>query len=149
MDSVLGYHILEEQKFKMVYAKAHMDFINQSTGKIEAEIFLRSCHYDTQIKRIATVTGITELSSLFILSEIGADMSIFESDRHLCSWTGLTPANNESANKKKSTWCSKAGQYLKPLLIQCALAAVKARKNLILQSSISVSQNAAARKKQL
>ena len=42
---------------------------------------------------------------------------------------GLTPANNESANKKKSTRCSKAGQYLKPLLIQCALAAVKSKKN--------------------
>lgn len=43
-------------------------------------------------------------------------------------WAGLTPANNESANKKKSTRCSKAGQYLKPLLIQCALAAVKSKK---------------------
>ena len=38
------------------------------------------------------------------------------------------PSNNESANKKKSTKCSKAGQYLKPLLIQCALAAVKSKK---------------------
>lgn len=84
--------------------------------------------FDSQIKRIATITGITELSALFILSEIGADMSVFESDRHLCSWAGLTPANNESANKKKSTRCSKAGQYLKPLLIQCALAAVKSKK---------------------
>ena len=55
-------------------------------------------------------------------------MSVFESDRHLCSWAGLTPANNESASKKKSTRCSKAGQYLKPLLIQCALAAVKSKK---------------------
>ena len=65
---------------------------------------------------------------MFILSETGADMSVFESSRHLCSWAGLTPANNESASKKKSTRCSKAGQYLKPLLIQCALAAVKSKK---------------------
>ena len=70
----------------------------------------------------------TQKSALFILSEIGADMSVFESDRHLCSWAGLTPANNESASKKKATRCSKAGQYLKPLLIQCALAAVKSKK---------------------
>jgi transposase len=112
----------------MTHAKAHMDFINKSIDEIEAELFLRSRQYDSQIKRIATVTGITELSALFILSEIGADMSVFESDRHLCSWAGLTPANNESASKKKSTRCSKAGQYLKPLLIQCALAAVKSKK---------------------
>lgn len=115
-------------QIELTHAKAHMDFINKSIDEIEGELFLRSRQYDTQIKRIATVTGITELSALFILSEIGADMSVFESDRHLCSWAGLTPANNESANKKKSTRCSKAGQYLKPLLIQCALAAVKSKK---------------------
>lgn len=112
----------------MTHTKAHMDFINKSIDEIEAELFPRSRQYDSQIKRIATVTGITELSALFILSEIGADMSVFESDRHLCSWAGLTPANNESASKKKSTRCSKARQYLKPLLIQCALAAVKSKK---------------------
>ena len=128
MDAIHGFHILEEQRFKMTHAKAHIDFINRSIDEIEAELFLRSRQYDAQIKRIATVPGITELSALFILSEIGADMSVFESDRHLCSWAGLTPASNESANKKKSTRCSKAGQYLKPLLIQCALAAVKSKK---------------------
>ena len=128
MDAVHGYHILEEQKFKLTHAKAHMNFINKSIDEIEAELFLRSRQYDTQIKQIATIPGITELSALFILSEIGADMSVFESDRHLCSWAGLIPANNESANKKKSTRCSKAGQYLKPLLIQCSLAAVRSKK---------------------
>lgn len=38
---------------------------------------------------------------------------------------GLSPANNESANKKKSVKISKAGSYIKPLLVQCALAAIK------------------------
>lgn len=81
-----------------------------------------------RIKRIATLTGTTELSALFILSKIGAGMSVFELDNHLASWAELTPANNESANKKKSIRCSKAGQYLKPLLVQCALAAIISKK---------------------
>ena len=37
----------------------------------------------------------------------------------------MAPANNESANKKKSVRISKAGQYLKPLMVQCALGAIK------------------------
>ena len=45
----------------MTHAKAHMDFINKSIDEIEAELFLRSRQYDIRIKRIATVTGITEL----------------------------------------------------------------------------------------
>ena len=35
------------------------------------------------------------------------------------------PGKNESANKKKSTRITKAGLYLKPLLVQCALASIK------------------------
>ncbi len=70
-----------------------MDFINKSIDEIEAELFLRSRPYAAQIRRIASVPGVTELSALFILSETGADMSVFESDRHLCSWAGLTPDN--------------------------------------------------------
>lgn len=35
---------------------------------------------------------------------------------------------HRSAGKKKSSRCSRAGQYLKPLLNQCALAAVKSKK---------------------
>ena len=128
MDSIRGFNVLEEQKFKMTHAKSHMDFINDSINEIEAELFRRSRPYDAQIKRIATTIGITDLSALFILSEIGADMSAFESDKHIASWAGLTPGNNESAGKKKSTRCSRAGQYLKPLLLQCALAAVKSKK---------------------
>jgi hypothetical protein len=46
----------------------------------------------------------------------------------LTSWAGLTPANNESAGKKKSVRITKAGQFIKPLLVQCALAAIKDKK---------------------
>ena len=52
-------------------------------------------------------------------------MTKFESSKQLACWAGLAPANNESANKKKSTRINKAGQYLKPLLVQCALSAIK------------------------
>jgi hypothetical protein len=38
----------------------------------------------------------------------------------------LTPGNNESAGKKKSVRISRAGVYLKPVLVEAAHAAVKA-----------------------
>ena len=69
----------------MPHAKAHMDFINKSIDEIEAELFLRSRQYDVQVKRIATVTEITKLPALLILSAISTDMSVSESNRHLCS----------------------------------------------------------------
>lgn len=129
LDSIRGYHLLPEQRFKMNHAKEHMDFLNNSISEIEKELYIRTRSYDSLIKHISTIAGLTELSSVIVISEIGVDMSVFDDEKHLASWAGLTPANNESANKKKSTRCSKAGQYLKPLLIQCALAAIKSKKN--------------------
>jgi len=54
-------------------------------------------------------------------------MSVFPSSKHLCSWAGLAPQNNESAGKKKTTRISRAGAYIKPLLVQCALCAIRAK----------------------
>ena len=56
-------------------------------------------------------------------------MSVFPTSKHLCSWAGLTPQNNESAGKKKTTRISRAGAYIKPLLVQCALCAIRAKQN--------------------
>lgn len=73
--------------------------------------------------------GITEISATYIIAEIGTNMTVFKSSKHLCSWAGLTPQNNESASKKKSVHVSRAGVYLKPLLVQCANATIKSSKN--------------------
>ena len=76
-----------------------------------------------------TVPGIQAYSAIGIISEIGVDMSVFPSSKHLCSWAGLTPQNNESAGKKKTTRISRAGAYIKPLLVQCALTVCKSSKH--------------------
>ncbi len=55
-------------------------------------------------------------------------MSVWRDSAALSSWAGLSPANNESASKKKSTKTGNGGHYLKPLLEQCALAAIKSTK---------------------
>ena len=41
------------------------------------------------------------------------------------SWAGLAPGNNQSAGKKKSAKITRAGAYIKPMLVQAAHAAVK------------------------
>lgn len=125
LESIRGCRITDEQKVKMNLVSQHMDYIDTSIYEIEKKLSELSQPYEELVARISRIAGFTEKSALFIISEIGTDMSVFESDKHLCSWAGLVPANNESADKKKSTRCSKAGRYLKPLLVQCALSAVK------------------------
>ena len=98
---------------------------------------------------ILTAPGInTPFTAIGIISEIGVNMEAFPSAKHLCSWTGLTPTNNESAGKKKSVRVSKAGCYIKPLLVQCANAVVTSKSILKFVTATFVSKSAMVTRKQ-
>ena len=71
------------------------------------------------------IPGIASLAATSILAETGTDMSLFASDGHLVSWAGLSPGQNESAGKRKSSRLRKGAPWLKTLLVQCAWAAIK------------------------
>jgi len=56
-------------------------------------------------------------------------MTQFSNSKRLCCWAGLTPGSNESAGKKKSVRITRAGVYLKPVLVQVDHAAVRSDKS--------------------
>ena len=126
--SIRDCQIETDQRFKMNAAMEHIDFLSVLIAKTEFELFARIKPHYAMVEHLSTIPGITPLSAVLILAEIGFDMDVFDSANHLASWGGLAPANNESAGKKKSARISKAGQFLKPLLVQCALAATVDKK---------------------
>ena len=117
-----------EQAEKLRIIRSHMDSLELCKLNLDSLILAIAEKYLPQINLLLTVPGIKSFSAIAILSEIGVDMSVFPTSKHLCSWAGLTPQNNESAGKKKTTRISRAGAYIKPLHVQCALAAIKAKK---------------------
>lgn len=129
LQSLVGSHIESDQRLKMNIASQHMDQIDSHVRRLETEMAIRCIPYATLINLLLDIPGISYLSAMTISAEIGTDMSVFETSKQLSCWAGLAPANNESANKKKSVRISKAGSYLKPLLVQCALAAINSKSN--------------------
>lgn len=121
--------ICTEQAEKMRIIRNHMDNLALCKLNLESLILSVSEKYIPQLNLVSTVPGIKTLSAITIISEIGVDMSVFPTSKHLCSWAGLTPQNNESAGKKKTTRISRAGAYIKPLLVQCALVAIRKKSN--------------------
>ena len=54
-------------------------------------------------------------------------MSRFPSEAHMASWSKLCPGNRESAGKRYSGKTGKGSRWIKPVLIQAALAAKKVK----------------------
>ena len=118
-----------EQAEKLKIIRSHMDGLTECKANLESLILTTAEKYLPQLNLIMTVPGVQSYSAIGIMAEIGVDMSVFPSSKHLCSWAGLTPQNQESAGKKKTTRIGRGGRYMKPLLVQCALSAVKAKSN--------------------
>jgi len=119
----------DEQAEKLRIVRSHMDALQLCKLNLESLILSVAEKFLPQINLILTVPGIKIFSAIGVISEIGVDMSVFPTSKHLCSWAGLTPQNNESARKKKTTRISRAGAYIKPLLVQCSLAVTKSSKH--------------------
>jgi transposase len=118
-----------EQARKLQVIRSHMDSLASCKSSLENTILALAEQFRREIELVMTVPGIQQFSAIAIISEIGADMSVFPTAKHLCSWAGLAPQNNESAGKKKTTRVSRAGAYIKPLLVQCALSVCKSDKH--------------------
>lgn len=122
-------NLTKPQADKMRVCLAHMENIENHITDIENVVLELVQPYLRQIEIILSLPSIKDIfTAIAIIGEIGTDMSVFHSSKHLCSWAGLTPQNNESAGKKKSVRVSRAGVYIKPLLVQCANAAIKSKK---------------------
>ena len=123
--------ISKEQAIKLKACLSHIAHINDSKEKITREI-LKICEsYSATLNLLRTIPGLSKkpFTSIAILSEIGADMSVFPTSKHLVSWAGCCPRNDQSANKIKSTRISRAGSYFKPVLVQIANALLKSKEH--------------------
>jgi len=121
--------ISHEQTEKMKIIRSHMDSLEICKLNLESAILTLSEQFLPQINLVSSVPGIRDFSAISVIAEIGVDMSVFPSAKHLCSWAGLAPQCNESGGKKKSSRVSHAGAYIKPLLIQCSNAVVTSNKH--------------------
>jgi transposase len=80
---------------------------------------------EVQVEQLVSIPGVSYISSLVIISEIGADMSRFGNAKRLAAWAGVCPGNNESAGKRRSDKTPLGNKYLKITLDQISWAARK------------------------
>jgi len=123
--------VSREQAAKLREILSHIDEIEIHKKNIETEICRLAEPYAYPLELLRTVPGFSAnpMTAIAVISEIGADMSVFPTAKNLSSWAGCCPRNDSSGGKRKSTRISRAGVYIKPLLVQVANGVVKSDKH--------------------
>ena len=129
VESIDGFQMTDSQKIRARLVREHYDYLLRQIDKIDAVIAQLAAPFESVIALMCLIPGVDRTSATTVISEIGTDMSQFGSAKRLCCWAGVTPSNNESAGIKKTVRITRAGVYLKPMLVQIAHAAVISKDN--------------------
>jgi hypothetical protein len=74
-----------------------------------------------------TIAGVKQRTAEVLISEIGVDMSVFATPKHLASWAGVCPGQNESGGKRRSSKTPKGSKWLRATLTEAANGAGRTR----------------------
>jgi transposase len=74
-------------------------------------------------RRLTTIPGVGVRAAEVVVAEVGADMAVFPTAGHLCSWAGMCPGNHESAGRRRGGRTTKGSVWLRATLVQAAWAA--------------------------
>lgn len=91
-----GHH-----RFMLGQIQSHISYLEGQIVVIENQMEELLKDHEQEIALLEEIPGVGEKAAKKILSEIGTDMSVFPSEKHLAKWAGMCPGNNESGGKKK------------------------------------------------
>jgi transposase len=117
--------VTKNHRFLLRLHLKQIDALDAAIVTIDRQVEADLAPFRAAVKLLITTPGIKALNAQVVLSEIGIDMGRFPSDRHLISWAGICPRNDESAGKRRSNRLRKGAPWLKTALVQSAWAAVR------------------------
>ena len=127
----LNGNVTYHHRFLLKLHFENIEHLSKQIGKLDSEIQERLVPYEYEFKIIQTVTGIKEISAASVIAEIGVDMSRFPGEANISSWAGVSPGNNESAGKKKSSKTRRGNNNLKATLTEAAWAASRTKNSAL------------------
>ena len=101
----------------------HTDQLADLIAACDARIAALMTGEEETVRRLQTIPGVGRRSVEVIISEIGLDMSRFDSDGHLASWARICPGTHTSAGKRRATGTGTGNNWLRTTLVESAWAA--------------------------
>jgi transposase len=72
------------QKERMLMVRSHLDFVQQSIDSLDSKLDELIAPYENAVSLLSTIPGVDRASAITIISEIGTDMTQFNSSKRLC-----------------------------------------------------------------
>jgi len=100
----------------------HLDGIDRQLAALDARLeeIARDSRWDWQVDRLRAFRGISTLTALGLIAEIG-DFHRFSHPRELASWLGITPSEYSSGEQQHRGHITKSGnRHARRLLVEAA-----------------------------
>jgi len=95
-------NLTEHHKFMIRIIRQDIRQTEVLIKDLDVEIEKQLRPYAQELALLKEIPGVGEQTAGELISEIGVDMDVFATDKHISSWAGVSPGNNESAGKKKA-----------------------------------------------
>jgi transposase len=106
---------------------AHVDYLDESIAELSDEVERVIAPFSEKVELLDTIPGVDRRMAETLIAEIGVDMGQFPTHKHLASWAGMCPGNEESAGKRRSGKTRKGSKWLRSALTESARAAARSK----------------------
>ena len=127
LERALAGRVDAHQRFLLAQQLAHVEFLNAQIDRLSKEIAARLEPVEHALDVLRTIPGVGERTAQILVAELGTDMERFPTARHLASWAGVCPGNNESAGRRRSGRTRRGSPWLRAALLESAHAAAHMR----------------------
>ena len=104
---------------------SHLDFLDEQIDSLSDAIEEQLRPFASAVELLRSIPGVETRVAQVIVAEVGTDMSVFATARHLASWAGQCPGNHESAGKRRSGRTRRGSKWLNDALKDAAMGAVR------------------------
>ncbi len=117
----------QHQRFLLAMQLRRLESIEQDIEALDQYLIEKLAPYAEELALLKTIPGIDWLTAANLVAEIGTDMSVFLSARHLAAWAGVCPGSHQSGGKQKAVRARKGNMHLRTVLFAAASSAARTK----------------------
>jgi transposase len=108
-----------------------LDLLGADIATVEDSIHRALAPYQREHTLLQQIPGVDWVIAAVIVAEMGTDMAVFRSVKHLAAWAGVCPGNNESGGRRRRAPVRKGNPHLQTALVEAASAAARKKQSYL------------------